>query len=323
MKRIIVAVAFILAVSLLFCSCGNVNKNRLNYNYDMSLYVKLDSYEVEVDSASDSYKEYYGEKMAELLTGEVTEGAVREGDIANIDYVGTKDGKPFSGGGAEGYDLTIGSGVFIPGFEDGLIGKEIGTTVDLNLTFPEDYKNSPDLAGAEVVFTVTINYCQREYDELTDENAKLLGYESAAEIEKAAADHAKKIAAWSKVYANAKLDKYPEKENNVFVDILVYQTDIELQVKEGYTLQQYLAMMGSSMEKFRESAQQSTDVAQMKKNYALCYYIIDAEGEAVTPQMVDKKIATGINEGVSRNFVEMMVVMEMAQNIVGEKATIK
>ena len=93
--------------------------------------------------------------------------------------------------------------------------------------------------------------------------------------------------------------------------------------KHLYTLQQYLAMMGSSMEKFRESAQQSTDVAQMKKNYALCYYIIDAEGEAVTPQMVDEIIATGINAGVSRNFVEMMVVMAMAQNIVGKKATIK
>lgn len=81
---------------------------------------------------------------------------VQNGDVVNIDYIGRKDGVAFEGGTAEGYDLIIGSGQFIDGFESGLIGKEIGETCELNLTFPENYKNA-DLAGQDVVFEVTIN----------------------------------------------------------------------------------------------------------------------------------------------------------------------
>ncbi len=97
---------------------------------------------------------------------------VEEGDMVNIDYVGTQDGVAFDGGSAEGYDLTIGSGTFIDGFEDGLIGVEVGETVDLNLTFPEDYA-AEDLAGQAVVFTVTVNSIDEQqsvgYDDMTDE----------------------------------------------------------------------------------------------------------------------------------------------------------
>lgn len=81
---------------------------------------------------------------------------VEEGDIVNIDFEGFKDDVAFEGGKAEGYDLKIGSGQFIPGFEDGLIGKETGEEVDLNITFPEDYQ-AEDLAGQDVVFKVKIN----------------------------------------------------------------------------------------------------------------------------------------------------------------------
>ena len=90
--------------------------------------------------------------------GGVKDRAVAEGDTVIIDYEGKKDGVAFEGGTAQGADLTIGSGAFIPGFEDQLIGVMPGETVDLNLTFPETYKNNPDLAGAEVVFTVTVHY---------------------------------------------------------------------------------------------------------------------------------------------------------------------
>lgn len=98
---------------------------------------------------------------------------VEEGDFANIDYVGKKDGVAFDGGTASGYVLEIGSGSFISGFEDGLIGVNVGDTVDLDLTFPETYKNNPDLAGAAVVFTVTVNKIVEKqditYENMTDE----------------------------------------------------------------------------------------------------------------------------------------------------------
>lgn len=84
---------------------------------------------------------------------------VEEGDIANIDFVGKLDGEEFEGGSSdgEGFDLEIGSGSFIDGFEDGLIGKEVGDSFDLPLTFPESYPPNPDLAGKDVVFEVTVN----------------------------------------------------------------------------------------------------------------------------------------------------------------------
>lgn len=93
---------------------------------------------------------------------------VEDGDVVNIDYVGKKDGVAFDGGTASGYDLTIGSGTFIDGFEDGIIGMKKGETKVLTLTFPENYGNS-DLAGQETTFDVTVNKIQA-YDapELTD-----------------------------------------------------------------------------------------------------------------------------------------------------------
>ena len=94
----------------------------------------------------------------------VTGRAAEEGDIANIDYSGTVDGVVFTGGTAEDYDLTLGSGTFIPGFEDQIVGHNIGDSFDVTVTFPDDYGDSTDeagntitLSGKEAVFRVTLN----------------------------------------------------------------------------------------------------------------------------------------------------------------------
>ena len=93
---------------------------------------------------------------------------VKDGDVVNIDYAGTKDGVAFDGGTAKGYDLTIGSNQFIDGFESGLIGAKKGDKVSLNVTFPENYQNK-DLAGKPVVFEVTVNSVQeKQVPELND-----------------------------------------------------------------------------------------------------------------------------------------------------------
>ena len=111
------------------------------------------------------------QKLADSNLVEVDRPAA-EGDTVNIDYVGKKDGVAFDGGTASGYDLKLGSNTFIDGFEDGLVGAVKGQKLDLNLTFPDSYSNT-DLAGKDVVFTVTINGIETKkdigYEDLTDE----------------------------------------------------------------------------------------------------------------------------------------------------------
>jgi trigger factor len=117
-------------------------------------------------------------------TVEVTDRAVQDGDTVNIDYVGkyadTKEA--FDGGTAQGADLVIGSGSYIEGFESGLVGVEKGQTVDLDLTFPENY-GAENLAGKAVVFTVTINSIKAPAEDITDEWAAGLGYEGVSNLE--------------------------------------------------------------------------------------------------------------------------------------------
>ena len=96
---------------------------------------------------------------------QVTEGEVAEGDVVNIDYVGSIDGVEFDGGTDKGVDLTLSVPVtFIPGFEDGLIGAAIGKEINVkNVTFPENYGN-PDVAGKDAVFAVTVNFVKKAPD---------------------------------------------------------------------------------------------------------------------------------------------------------------
>ena len=97
---------------------------------------------------------------------------VQKGDVAVIDFEGKKDGIAFEGGSAKGFSLNIGSGHFIPGFEDGVVGMKKGETKDLNLTFPKEY-NSAELAGKDVVFTVTVHEIKEKVKpEINDDFAR-------------------------------------------------------------------------------------------------------------------------------------------------------
>ncbi len=146
-------------------------------DYKASDFVTLGDYEgmvIEMDPIEVTNEDIQAALENDISTSgkldELTTGEVQEGDIASIDYEGKKDGVAFDGGTAKGYDLTIGSHTFIDGFEEGLVGAKIGDTVDLNLTFPENY-GSADLAGQDVVFTVTVNSVKR-MPEVTDELIK-------------------------------------------------------------------------------------------------------------------------------------------------------
>lgn len=124
-------------------------------NLEMSFDAKGTFTEEDVETlAISAYNNYVTKENG----GGITDRAAVLGDIVNIDYEGKQDGVAFSGGTAQDQELELGSGSFIDGFEAGLVGVKPGETVDLNLTFPESYSLNADLAGAAVVFTVTVNF---------------------------------------------------------------------------------------------------------------------------------------------------------------------
>lgn len=164
-KKICCGAAILLMIGMLG-GCGTAVVEELPlYQMNVDKYVTLGDYK-NIDVSAEAY-----EVDEETLNGYLAsvyasyaykdfgtvERAVMDGDTANIDYEGKLDGVAFQGGTDQDYDLTIGSGGFIDGFEEGLIGVMPGETVVLNLTFPENYDNG-DLAGKETVFTVTVNY---------------------------------------------------------------------------------------------------------------------------------------------------------------------
>ena len=130
----------------------------------------------DVDTIMENYAEYV----------HVTDRAVEDGDTINMDYVGTIDGEEFDGGSTQGNGTTVTIGVtqYIDDFLEQLIGHTPGENFDIEVTFPETYQNSPDLAGKDAVFNVTINYIQGDLipRELDDEIAMDYGFETAADL---------------------------------------------------------------------------------------------------------------------------------------------
>lgn len=189
MKRTLTLLLALFTVFALFSCSSDNGKDPLAYDYDLSEYVTLPDYmgmKFENSKVTPSDTEIADQKKADFAGKDVSR-AVQEGDTVVIDFVGKKDGVAFDGGTSSNYELKIGSGNFIDGFEEGLVGVMPGETVDLDLTFPDPYPNNPDLANAAVVFTVTVHYIKTtstEVPELTDELVRTFtDYETVAEYE--------------------------------------------------------------------------------------------------------------------------------------------
>ncbi len=169
MKKRILAAAAAVVLTISLAGCSSRNAAYLSGLKASDYAEPCDYSAVPVEEAAPSVSDAYVEYMVQYQLNnsatneEVTDrDDVEDGDIVNIDYTGTKDGEEFDGGSATGYDLTIGSGTFIDGFEDGLKGHKVGEEVTLNLKFPDDYKQNEDLAGQDVVFKVKINKIQQK-----------------------------------------------------------------------------------------------------------------------------------------------------------------
>lgn len=227
---------------------------------------------------------------------------VENGDIVNIDFEGKKDGTAFDGGTSEGYDLTIGSGSFIEGFEEGLIGAKTGETRDLLLTFPEDYY-SEDLAGEEVVFTVTVNgIYEQKAVEFTDEFVASLAIENVAtadeyraylknmmvESNEESARQNVQIELLNTVTENANVKNVPEELVERF-----YQTNVSNMTYQAMTYGMDLdsfvsAYYGLDTDAFETEMQEA---AKVSANQALvCLKIAEEEGLLVNDEEMDSVI---------------------------------
>ncbi|MCR5793486.1 MAG: trigger factor [Lachnospiraceae bacterium] len=250
MKKKLVALLMVMALGVLAVGCGDkkeASKEADSKGSEYDLYdgedykidecVELANYkglDMEVTEVADSDvdAQIQSELENNKTYNQIKEGKVKDGDTVNIDYVGKKDGKEFDGGSATGYDLTIGSNTFIPGFESGLVGKKVGETVDINVTFPEEYQ-SEELAGQPAVFTVTINYIRGDEikQELNDEYVTAnTEYKTVDEYKKATREQLEtnnlqsgQSALWGQVVSSAVIMKYPDSEvKNVLSNLKNY-----------------------------------------------------------------------------------------------------
>ena len=167
-KKLAVLAAGICALSLFLTGCsGEISNDYVTITKYKG--VEIDKVDADAVSDNDVEAQINSVLQSKSTTTEVTDRAAQTGDTVTIDYEGKKDGVAFDGGTATDAQLTLGSGQFIDGFEDGVVGHNIGDTFDLDLTFPENYGNE-DLAGQAVVFTVTLKgISQTDVPELTDE----------------------------------------------------------------------------------------------------------------------------------------------------------
>jgi len=218
-------------------------------------------YAVEDTSVSDDEFNAELNRMRETYADlQTKEGAAEKGDTVNIDYEGFKGDVAFDGGKAEGYNLELGSGSFIPGFEDQLIGAKAGEEKELNLKFPEDY-HAEELKGADVVFKVKVNDVKTKVmPEIDDDFAKdvnIPNVETAEDLKKTVRErleNSKKSEAEQKA-DNALMDALAEKVEAEIPDVLVDE-EVQNQVNQlaqqiqqyGMNLTQYLSMMGKKPE---------------------------------------------------------------------------
>lgn len=257
---------------------------------DIDKYITIGQYkglslEKVVETITDAEVEGSISQDLAMTKEEVKDGVVEEGDTVVVNYVGTENGKEFNGGSAENQEITIGSGGYIPGFEDGILGMKKGETKDVPLTFPEDYIE-PSMAGKDVVFKITLQSFKRAPELNDDWVAKNTDFKTVEEykedkkklLQKSAEQMAESILyqnAWNQVYEASEVKEYPEKD--VEEAYAEFETQIKSYAKQGgMELEDYLESQQVSKEAFETQCQEYAE-ARVKQNLIL-QGIMDAEG---------------------------------------------
>ena len=251
--------------------------------------VKPEQVQAEIDRAA--------ERVSRMV--EVTDRAAQDGDTTNINYAGTVDGVAFAGGTAENQNLVLGSGMFIPGFEDQVVGMNIGEERDINVTFPEEYQ-AKELAGKAAVFHVKLNSISyKEMPEINDDFAKDVSEfdtldEYKADIEKRIGEQEKNAAEQDrtdkiieKVCENATVD-IPQPMVERAIDQRVNEMNMRMSY-QGLKMEDFLKYTGQTMEQLRQG------YADAARKQVLAEVVLDAiraaEGIDATAEEVDAEIA--------------------------------
>ena len=274
-------------------------------------------------------------------TIEITDRAAANGDICNIDYEGSVDGVAFDGGKGEGHDLKLGSGSFIPGFEDQIVGKNIGDEFDVNVTFPEDY-HAKELAGKAAVFKTKLNAIKfEELPEADDEFAKdvsefdtLDEYKADIKAKMVKRNEDKAQGEFENALAEALIEKLvaeiPEPMFEAETENYVRDYDTRLRAN-GLDLKTYFKYTGLTLEALREQMRPNAE-KQVKVRLAL-EKIAELENLNVTDEEIEaeyKRVSDAYNVPVEE--VKGMIAAEdikadllvaSAMNLVKENAEVK
>jgi trigger factor len=276
--------------------------------------------------------------ISRATTQETVERAAENGDTAVIDFEGFKDGVAFEGGKAENYSLKLGSGSFIPGFEEQVVGMTAGEEKDINVTFPEEY-GAAELAGAAVVFKIKLHEVKADNVPTVDdefakdvsefETLEELKADLRAKVEKRKNDNAQRA------FETAVMNKVIENAEMEVPDTMVeYELDKQMQNMEnriagsGMSFDQYLSMMGTNRAEFRENYRASA-LNSIQSDLVL-EAIVAAEGIEASEEDIAAEVKSlseqyGMDEdkikaAISADQLSYGVKMEKASKVIFESA---
>ncbi|MCK1239349.1 trigger factor [Streptococcus uberis] len=317
-----------------------VTKPEVKLGEYKDLAVEVEASKEVTDEEVDAKIERERQNLAELV---VKEDAAVEGDTVVIDFVGSVDGVEFDGGKGENFSLELGSGQFIPGFEDQLVGTKAGETKNVEVTFPEDYQ-AEDLAGKAATFVTTIHEVKsKEVSALDDELAKDIDEEVETldelkakyrkELEAAkeiAFDDAVEGAAIELAVANAEIVELPEEMVHDEVHRAMNEFMGNMQ-RQGISPEMYFQLTGTTQEDLHKQYESEAD-KRVKTNLVI-EAIAKAEGFEATDEEIEKEIndlATEYNMPVeqvrtllSADMLKHDIAMKKAVEVITETAKVK
>lgn len=317
-----------------------VTKPEVKLGAYKDLEVSVEASKEVTDEEVDAKLENERKNLAELV---VKEGAAENGDTVVIDFVGSVDGVEFDGGKGENHSLELGSGQFIPGFEDQLVGAKAGDEVEVKVTFPEDYQ-ATDLAGKAAVFVTKVNEVKaKEVPALDDELAKDLDdevetldelkakyrkeLEAAKEI---AYDDAVEGAALELAVANAEIVELPEEMVHDEVHRAMNEFMGNMQ-RQGISPEMYFQLTGTTEEDLHK--QYEADADKRVKTNLVIEAIAKAEGFEASDEEIEKEIndlaseynmeVEQVRKLLSADMLKHDIVMKKAVDVVTSTAKVK